>query len=125
MTFPIAFSKVVVLHKGKESPKIKTSWRETRVKKDNDDDDPTQRYDVVQSIWPYATSPPGSAPDGSLECAVQTEQSWWQIWKVPIRNAVLTKRRGWVTVEDWTDMAMGVKAVEREKEWAASGDWRE
>jgi hypothetical protein len=59
------------------------------------------------------------------ECAVQSEQEWFRIWKEPIRNAVLAKRKGYVTVEDWNDAVMGVKVSEREKGWGGHGDWRE
>lgn len=78
---------------------------------------------MIQSVWPYATSPPGTG-SGMRECAAQSEQAWWQVWKGPIRNAVLASKRGWITAENWMEAAMGLAAVEREKEWGKGpNDW--
>jgi hypothetical protein len=70
-------------------------------------------YEAVQVTWPYATSSstspstPGSFSNIGRRCAVQSEQDWWTIWKEPIRNGVLNKKQGWVTVEDWKEVVMG------------------
>ncbi|OCT51251.1 hypothetical protein CLCR_08478 [Cladophialophora carrionii] len=44
-------------------------------------------------------------------------QAWWREWHVAVRNAVLSGRKGWVTVEDWIEAKTGVREKERLKEW--------
>ena len=48
-------------------------------------------------------------------------QAWWREWHFAIWNAVLSGKKGWVTVEDWIEAKMGVREKEREKEWG--GDY--
>jgi hypothetical protein len=31
----------------------------------------------------------------------QSEQTWITTWVEPIRRSILTKKRSWVTIEDW------------------------
>lgn len=127
VTFPITDSRVVI---AKQSPNTSSSTRErsdgsgkrkwlgrsgppatvagqTTVASSND---PIQDYHPIQAIWPYASSSPAvvspskSNPPFSTRAvpqyAVQSEQDWWNVWTEPIRNGVLAKKRGWVTVED-------------------------
>ncbi|KIW32475.1 uncharacterized protein PV07_04020 [Cladophialophora immunda] len=44
-------------------------------------------------------------------------QEWWREWQFAIRNAALSGRKGWVTVEDWVEAKMGMREKERAKEW--------
>jgi hypothetical protein len=60
-------------------------------------------YSPVHVIWPYASAP--------HQCLVQSEQAWLTTWAELIRCPILTKKRGWVTVEDWNEVAMGVAQV--------------
>jgi hypothetical protein len=88
-----------------------------------------------KAIWPYAlrlsaaasTSQSTSLLSNIVETryAVQSEQDWWDVWKVPIRNDVLAKKHGWVTVEDWQDVILDqVKWPEPKKSWGTSAhDW--
>jgi hypothetical protein len=64
----------------------------------------TKKYATLKAIWPYASAPPGV---GDRAFAVQSEESWWNEWKDAIKYAVLTKRKGWVTVEDQLEILMG------------------
>lgn len=61
------------------------------------------KYEVVQAVWPFATSRNGT--DGR-RCIVQSEATWWKEWKDSLRYAVATKRRGWVTNEDKLEALM-------------------
>lgn len=63
----------------------------------------TKRYAPVKVVWPYASAPPDS---GDRTFAVQSEERWWNDWKDAIRFALLTKRRGWVTMEDQLELLM-------------------
>lgn len=121
VTFPIAHSKVTILH-GRAPAKDKDPkpWKEKLLKK-HPSGPQTQSYEVLQSVWPYASGLPG---EGQIRhFSAQSEETWWQVWKAPIRNAMLEKRRGWVTVEDWTTAIMGYDAAERKEDWAVTGKW--
>lgn len=63
----------------------------------------TKKYEVVQSIWPYADVARGTH---GRRVAVQDEEQWFLEWKDVIRHAILGKRRGWVTIEDKLEFLM-------------------
>jgi hypothetical protein len=44
-------------------------------------------------------------------------QAWWREWQFSIWNSVLAGKKGWVTVEDWIEAKMGLREMERPKEW--------
>ncbi|KAI9759397.1 MAG: hypothetical protein M4579_002386 [Chaenotheca gracillima] len=68
----------------------------------------TKRYEIVRTVWPYATLDPSSDGEQTRErtCAVQSEEAWWVEWKEAVRSAVLAKRTGWVSVDDVIEYAM-------------------
>lgn len=150
VTFPITNSRVVI---AKQSPNTSSSTRErsdgsgkrkwlgrsrppatvagqTTAASSND---PIQDCHPIQAIWPYASSSPAVASPSQSnppfstravpQYAVQSEQDWWNVWTEPIRNGVLAKKRGWVTVEDWRDVVLGhVRCPELKKSWGTSID---
>ncbi len=61
------------------------------------------KYEVVKSVWPFASSRTG---EPGRVCAVQTEETWWREWRGPIGHAIAQKRQGWVTVEDKLEAVM-------------------
>jgi hypothetical protein len=63
----------------------------------------TKKYAVIKAVWPYASVPPGAA---DRKFAVQSEEAWWNDWKDAIRAAILSGRKGWVTVEDRLEFLM-------------------
>ena len=92
-------------------------------------------YRPIQAIWPYASSSSAAASTSKAnsvcpttvepQYAVQSEQDWWRVWKEPIRNGVLAKKKGWVTIEDWKDVILGqVEWPAPKKNWGTSvDDW--
>jgi hypothetical protein len=110
VTFPVAHSKVVVQSPDKANRSCFFSMISFMYK--------TNRYEVLKAIWPYATSQPGSAASETMprQCAVQSEESWWNDWKNAIRYAVLQKRKGWVTAEDRIEAAM--RPAYNSREWS-------
>jgi hypothetical protein len=106
ITFPMTHSKIVVQSPDKIN-KLFTSMQNLFTG--------TKRYEVIKIVWPYASVPPG---DEDRKCAVQSEESWWSDWKDAIRHAVLSGRKGWVTVEDRLEFLM---APERDK--GKTKDW--
>lgn len=91
----------------------------------------THAYNAVQVVWPYADSPFASSSmstsqsDSVRRCTVQSEQDWLSIWRRPIRNNILKRREGWVTVEDWKEAVMGVEFPEPKKNWGTyADDWQ-
>lgn len=61
------------------------------------------RYEVVKAVWPFATAKNG---DRGRKCIVQSEKTWWEEWRDPIRYAISQKRTGWVTNEDKLEWIM-------------------
>ena len=64
----------------------------------------TKKYATVKAVWPYASAPLDA---GDRAFAVQSEEGWWNEWKDAVRYAVLTRRNGWVTMEDQLEVLMG------------------
>ncbi len=60
-------------------------------------------YEVIKAVWPFATHKSG---DPARKYAVQGEETWWKEWRDPIRYAISTKRKGWVTNEDKLEALM-------------------
>lgn len=56
-----------------------------------------KRYEVITAVWPYANLVPG---EEGRECAVMTEEGWWEGWKGVVGEAVKEGRKGWVSVDD-------------------------
>lgn len=79
----------------------------------------TRKYEIVKSVWPYADVARGEIVTGDglgsgtsntgRRVAVQDEEEWFIDWKDPIRQAVLSKRNGWCTVEDRLEYLMEPK----------------
>ena len=95
ITFPIAHSQVVI-HSPDKVNRLFTNMTHLFTG--------TKKYATVKAVWPYASVPPHE--EGRV-CAVQSEESWWNEWKDAVRFAVLTRRKGWVTVEDQLEILMG------------------
>ena len=87
-----------------------------------------KKFEVARAVWPFASTPSG---DGR-EFAVLSEVEWWAQWKDAVGTAAVEGRKGWVTVEDRLECAMGgaVDAI-KAKEWGTpesgysnSSDWK-
>ncbi|CAJ2502092.1 Uu.00g049450.m01.CDS01 [Anthostomella pinea] len=64
------------------------------------------RYEVVKAVWPFANARNG---EQGRRCVVQSEKTWWEEWRDPIKYAISTKRQGWVTNEDKLECIMESK----------------
>ncbi|KIW91505.1 uncharacterized protein Z519_07471 [Cladophialophora bantiana CBS 173.52] len=87
----------------------------------------TAPTEPASSASSTSTSGGGGPGEGEATASDRTglpsliAQEWWREWQFAIRNAVLSGRRGWVTVEDWVEAKMGMREKERAKEWG--GDY--
>ncbi|KAI0872684.1 hypothetical protein GGS24DRAFT_466745 [Hypoxylon argillaceum] len=77
------------------------------------------KYEVVKAVWPFANAKNG---DRGRKCIVQSEKTWWEEWRDPIKYAISQKRQGWVTNEDKLECIMeskgkGVSMVDWGEEW--------
>ncbi|KAI0600937.1 hypothetical protein F4775DRAFT_607997 [Biscogniauxia sp. FL1348] len=95
--FPVTHSKVVVQNPDKVN-KFFTSVTALFAGK--------AKYEVVKAVWPFANAKNG-AP--GRKCLVQSEKTWWEEWRDPIKYAIATKRQGWVTNEDKLECIMESK----------------
>lgn len=55
----------------------------------------------VEAIWPYANTENGSSY--SRRALRMTESDWWRVWREPIKDAILTKKKGWIGKEALMD----------------------
>jgi hypothetical protein len=94
ITYPITHARVVVQTPDKVNKFFTTVTSFLAGKK---------RYEVVQSVWPFATTPKG---EPSRKCIVQGEEDWWREWRDAIRHALSMRRVGWVTSEDRLEALM-------------------
>ncbi|KAI1393978.1 uncharacterized protein F4822DRAFT_32861 [Hypoxylon trugodes] len=95
--FPITHAKVVVQNPDKHN-KFLSSVAALFSSK--------SKYEVVKAVWPFAT---GRNGEEGRRCVVQSEKTWWEEWRDPIKYAVATKRQGWVTNEDKLECIMESK----------------
>jgi hypothetical protein len=72
----------------------------------------TRKYEVVKSVWPYADVARG---EHGRKCTVQEEETWLRDWSDSIRQAILGRRRGWVTAEDRLEFLMEPKVADKIK----------
>lgn len=75
---------------------------------------------MTRSVWPFATVPYDA---DERRYAVQSEKRWWDTWGPPIRDAMLRRKTGWVTVEDWMEYAMGFEAKQKESGGMSNDVW--
>ncbi len=109
VTFPVTHSKVVV-HSPDKVNRLFTNVTNLFTG--------TKKYAAVKAVWPYASVPPEA---GDRIFAVQSEEAWWNDWKDAIRHAVLSRRQGWVTVEDRLDFLMApARDVGRPEPWGTN-----
>ncbi|KAI1503074.1 hypothetical protein F5X99DRAFT_376686 [Biscogniauxia marginata] len=95
--FPVTHSKVVVQNPDKVN-KFFTSVTALFSGK--------AKYEVVKAVWPFANAKNG---EQDRSCVVQSERTWWEEWRDPIKYAIATKRQGWVTNEDKLECIMESK----------------
>ncbi|KAI0103625.1 hypothetical protein GGR51DRAFT_246897 [Nemania sp. FL0031] len=75
------------------------------------------KYEVVKAVWPFANAKNG---DRGRKCIVQSEKTWWEEWRDPIKYAISQKRQGWITNEDKLECIMESKG-----KGETSVDWGE
>ncbi|KAI1104096.1 hypothetical protein F4804DRAFT_308219 [Jackrogersella minutella] len=95
--FPVTHAKVVIQNPDKHN-KFLTSVASLFSSK--------SKYEVVKAVWPFAT---GRSGEHDRRCVVQSEKTWWEEWRDPIKYAIATKRQGWVTNEDKLECIMESK----------------
>ncbi|KAF2666594.1 hypothetical protein BT63DRAFT_481091 [Microthyrium microscopicum] len=100
ITFPVTHSKLVV-----ESVPARPWYQAlAAVFQPNQ----TRRFEVMTAVWPYAALAPEEAHGSSNQWAVKSEMQFWAEWKDVLHAAVLDRKRGWLTLEDHIEWAMGV-----------------
>ncbi|KAI0386070.1 hypothetical protein F5Y04DRAFT_245400 [Hypomontagnella monticulosa] len=95
--FPVTHAKVIIQNPDKHN-KFLTSVTSLFSSK--------SKYEVVKAVWPFATSRNG---EHGRKCVVQSEKTWWEEWRDPIKFAIAQKRQGWVTNEDKLECIMESK----------------
>jgi hypothetical protein len=92
---------------------------------------PAEKYEL-DVFWPYASHAPGEDSDeerdagaaasgtGARKCLVRTENGWFKDWRACLRAAILSKKVGWLGLDDWIEYQM--RSV---KEETKPGSWGE
>ncbi|KAF3898655.1 hypothetical protein GTR04_0039 [Trichophyton interdigitale] len=117
ITFPSTHSRVVV-----PGPKTKNSFYTQIVSLFKD----PKRYDMVRSIWPYANMAGSETSDDPRRvCAVQSENKWWDEWKMVIAHAIVDGRQGWVSLDDLIELAMSPVKELKAREQGEKQEWND
>lgn len=98
--FPVTHSSLVV-----QAPTNSKAWYEAIAdvfKAKN-----SRRYEVIAAVWPFAALASDEASSQGNAWAVKSEMQFWAEWKDVLKSAVLEGRKGWLSVEDHVDFAMG------------------
>ena len=99
----------------------------------------TKNFEVVESVWGVGgagfgedqlfAGEGGSGSGSGSGSSANHEQSdtngraglvaqeWWKEWQTSIWNAVLSGRKGWVTVEDWMEAKIGIRQGGKGRDW--------
>lgn len=114
VTFPFLYNRVVVEpYSSKGFFGTVSSWMSEK-----------HKYEVVSSIWPYASSPDTTTVNGR-RFAVQSEDDWWKSWRQAVQLAVKEKRRGWLSSEHRIEIAMDPDLIGKTIVWNdILGSWQ-
>jgi hypothetical protein len=113
ITFPTTHSRVVIT----QPPPSRSWWEKLTGPKIV-----SKNYEVLESVWPFATTPADGGTSGlTREFAMMSEGEWWECWRPAIRNSVLKGMTGWVGIEEWVEAAMGVEVPVKGK--GKGRDW--
>ncbi|KIW56075.1 hypothetical protein, variant 2 [Exophiala xenobiotica] len=88
-------------------------------------DTSTEIYTNTETDTNTDTDPSGDLGGVSISSSSSSSragliaQEWWREWQFAIWNAVMQKRQGWVTIEDWIEAKMGVRMPQPTKDWGA------
>ncbi|KAK2824776.1 hypothetical protein FQN49_007489, partial [Arthroderma sp. PD_2] len=115
ITFPSTHSRIVI-----PGPKTNNSFYTQIISLFKD----PKRYDMVRSIWPYANMAGSeTSEDPRRVCAVESENDWWDEWKMVIATAILAGRQGWLSLDDLVEFSMNpVKEVKVNGQWGGVPD---
>lgn len=81
---------------------------------------PEKKYEMAETVWDLSDSM--DHPDNvSSEESLRAGQEWWKSWTSAIRNAMITKHKGNVGIEDWIEARMGHVEAEPRYEWGNYG----
>ncbi|KAF7856010.1 hypothetical protein EAF04_009966 [Stromatinia cepivora] len=78
----------------------------------------SKRYEVLGSVWPFADVERGA--DGR-KCVVMGEEEWFEEWKNVIGRAVVSGKKGWVTIEDRLEWLMEGQGTVEQWRWNGQG----
>ncbi|KAF2096721.1 hypothetical protein NA57DRAFT_58616 [Rhizodiscina lignyota] len=111
ITFPVTHSKLIV-----QCPSSKP-WYQALAACFS----PTQtrRFEVITAVWPYAALSSEETSGQGNAWAVKSEMAFWAEWKDVLKFAVLDKKSGWLSIEDYIEFAMsaGSQGKKQTRDW--------
>jgi hypothetical protein len=75
---------------------------------------PPEKYEL-DVFWPYSSHTPIADDEEELQagtsiaarkCLVRTENGWFKDWRPVLRAAIINKKVGWLTLDDWIEYQM-------------------
>jgi hypothetical protein len=75
-----------------------------------------EKYEL-DVFWPYASHAPSDDSDedhpnmpgssaASRKCLVRSENGWFKDWRPALRAAIISKKKGWLGMDDWIELQM-------------------
>ena len=77
---------------------------------------PEKKYDMLEVVWRLSDGTEGGAGDIG-ETGLRAGHEWWQSWSDTIRNAIISKKKGTVGIDDWIETKMGRHEPEPRMDW--------
>ena len=91
---------------------------------------PEKKFEMVEVVWGLADgcgaeedddegsgNGGGGSGGGYDAMGIRAGQEWWRAWESTIRNAIVSKYRGHLGIEDWIETRMGRFVPEPRVDW--------
>lgn len=78
---------------------------------------PEKKYELVETVWNLGNGSEEENEHNDADVGLRAGQEWWQAWASTIRNAMIMKHKGNVSIDDWIETRMGRIEPEPRVEW--------
>lgn len=78
---------------------------------------PEKKYDMLETVWRLSDGSEVETNDTLAETGLRAGHEWWQSWSDTIRNAIISKKKGTLGIDDWIETRMGRHEPEPRMDW--------
>ena len=68
---------------------------------------PEKQFEMAETVWDLSDPSSEEENHNSADVGLRACHEWWQSWTTTIRNAMITKHRGNLGIDDWIEARMG------------------